>query len=171
LPAGTNPKVTQNLVPGITLTWTSTDTYDSGMVIPAGTYTFTADWQKDAAAKASVTFTVGYAAGSCATFTQLVSWSSDVKAPPLPTITSGNTTSATELGQGGPFHICFRIHVNSITCRGGKCPFALVYDSKRFQAILSLPAIEVSERLLPIAWLGLLIPFGAAALVRRRRTL
>jgi hypothetical protein len=61
--------------------------------------------------------------------------------------------------------------VNSITCPGGKCPFALVYDSKRFQAILSLPAIEVSERLLPLAGLGLLIPFAALALVRRKRSL
>lgn len=171
LPAGSGAKVTQNLVAGTTLTWISTDTYSSGMVIPAGAYTFTADWQKDAAAKASVTFTVGYSAGSCAAFTQLVSWSSDVKAPPLPTITSAGTTSATELGPGGPFHICFRIQVNSVTCRGARCPFALVYDSKRFQAILSLPAIEVSERLLPLAWLGLLIPFAGAALVRRRRSL
>ena len=168
VPAGSGLKVTQNLAPGTTVTWTSTDTYASGMVIPAGTYTFTADWQKDAKAKASITFTVGYEAGSCGNFTQLVSWKSDVSAPPLPAATSGSTTSATELGAGGPFHICFRIHVNSITCPGTKCPLALVYDSSRFQAILSFPAIEVSEHLLPIAGLGLLIPIAAAAWARRR---
>ena len=39
-PAGNGQKVTQNLVPGTTLMWVSTDTYDSGMVIPAATYTF-----------------------------------------------------------------------------------------------------------------------------------
>jgi cellulose synthase/poly-beta-1,6-N-acetylglucosamine synthase-like glycosyltransferase len=168
LPAGSGQKVTQNLVPGTTLTWTSTDTYDAGMVIPGGTYTFTADWQKDAAATASITFSVGYAAGSCGTFTELVSWSSDVSAPPLPTVTRAGTISATELGHGGPFHICFRVHVNSISCPGARCPLALVYDSSRFQAILSLPAIEVSERLLPLAGLGLAIPLAAAAWSRRR---
>jgi cellulose synthase/poly-beta-1,6-N-acetylglucosamine synthase-like glycosyltransferase len=168
VPAVSGLKVTQNLAPGMTATWTSTDTYASGMVIPAGTYTFTAEWQKDAKATASITFTVGYAAGSCGTFSQLVSWTSDVSAPPLPTATSGSTTSATELGAGGPFNICFRIHVNSITCAGAKCPLALLYDSSRFQAILSFPAIEVSEHVLPLAGLGLLIPIGAAAWARRR---
>jgi len=161
VPAGSGLKVTQNLAPGTTATWTSTDTYASGMVIPAGTYTFTADWQKDANATASITFTVGYAAGGCTTFTPLVSWTSDVSAPPLPTATSGSTTSATELGPGGPFNVCFRVHVNSITCAGAKCPLALLYDSSRFQAILSFPGIEVSEHVLPLAGLGLLIPIAA----------
>jgi cellulose synthase/poly-beta-1,6-N-acetylglucosamine synthase-like glycosyltransferase len=170
VPAGSGLKVTQNLVPGTTLTWASTDTYGSGMVIPAGTYTFTASWQKDASATASITFTVGYGAGSCATFTTLIMWSSDVSAPPLPTATSATTARATELGQGGPFHICFRVHLNSITCPATRCPLALLYDSSRFQAILSFPPIEVSEHLLPIAGLGLLIPFAAAAWVRRRRS-
>jgi hypothetical protein len=169
VPAGNGPKTTLDLSPGTTATWVSTDTYDSGMVVPAGTYTFTADWQKDAAATASITFTVGYDTGSCATFTQLVSWTSDVSSPPQPSSTSGTTLSATVLGPGGPFHICFQLFVNSITCPGEECPFALVFDSDRFQAILSLPPIEVSERLLPLAGLGLVIPMAVAAW-RTRRT-
>jgi hypothetical protein len=168
LPAGNGLKSTLNLTAGTTATWTSTDTYASGMVIPAGSYAFTADWQKDAAATASITFTVGF--GSvCGTFTRLVSWTSDVAAPPLPTVTTASTTSATQLGPGGPFHICFQVHVNSITCPGAKCPLALLFDSKRFQAILSFPPIEVSEGVLPLAGLGLFIPLAAAAWVGRRR--
>jgi len=169
VPAGSGQKTTINLTTGMTLTWRSTDSYPSGYVVPAGTYSFTADWQKDASAHASVTFTVGYSAGSCASFATLVAWSSDVNAPPLPTTTSATTTHATDLPGGGPFHICFQIHVNSITCSSTKCPFALLLDSKRFQAILNLPAIEVSERLLPAAGLVLLIPVGAGFAIRRRR--
>jgi cellulose synthase/poly-beta-1,6-N-acetylglucosamine synthase-like glycosyltransferase len=168
IPAGSGQKATLNLTPGTTAIWVSTDTYTSGSVIPAGVYKFTADWQKDASATASVRFTVGFDHGSCGTFTTLVSWTSDVSAPPLPTVTSGSTTSATELGQGGPFHICFQIHVNSITCAGARCPLALLFDSKRFQAILSLPGIEVSEHVLPLAGLGLLIPIAAGGWVRRK---
>lgn len=167
-PAGSGQKATLNLAPGMTAIWVSTDTYNSGTVIPAGVYTFTADWQKDAAATASITFTVGFDNGSCGTFTRLVSWRSDVSAPPLPTVTSGSTTSATELGPGGPFHLCFSVHVNSITCPGAHCPMALLFDSSRFQAILSFPAIEVSERVLPLAGLAIFIPIGAAAWVRRK---
>ena len=167
-PAGSGLKVTLNLVPGMTATWVSTDTYASGMVIPAGVYTFTADWQKDAGATASITFTVGFDAGNCDSITQLVRWTSDVAAPPRPTATSASTTTATQLGAGGPFRICFQIHVNSIACSSAKCPLALLYDSSRFQAILSFPPIEVSEHLLPLAGLGLIIPIAAAAWIRRR---
>jgi hypothetical protein len=167
--AGSGPKTTVNLLPGMTLTWRSTDAYPSGYVVPAGTYTFTADWQKDAGAHASITFTVGYSSGSCTAFTTLVSWSSDVNAPPLPTTTAATTTHATDLPAGGPFHVCFQIHVNSITCSGARCPLALLFDSSRFQAILNLPAIEVSERVLPLGVLALAIPFAAGAIVRRRR--
>ena len=138
-PAGTGHKTTIDLSPGMSLTWTSTDVYPAGDVIPAGTYTFTADWQKDAKARASVTFTVGYGT-SCGSFANLVSWTSDVNAPPKPTTTGATTTHATDLPSGGPYHICFRIHVNSITCNGNKCPFAIVFDTSRFQAILNLPA-------------------------------
>src|SRR5581483_11233801 len=88
VPAGNGQKTTVNLTAGMTLTWRSTDSYPSGYVVPAGTYSFTADWQKDASARASVTFKVGYSAGSCSSFATLVSWTSDVKAPPLPTTTS-----------------------------------------------------------------------------------
>jgi hypothetical protein len=167
--AGSGPKTTVNLLPGMTLTWRSTDAYPSGYVVPAGTYTFTADWQKDAGAHASITFTVGYSSGSCTALTTLVSWSSDVNAPPLPTTTAATTTHATDLPAGGPFHVCFQIHVNSITCSGARCPLALLFDSSRFQAILNLPAIEVSERVLPLGVLALAIPFAAGAIVRRRR--
>jgi cellulose synthase/poly-beta-1,6-N-acetylglucosamine synthase-like glycosyltransferase len=170
VPAGNGPKTTANLSPGESLTWESTDAYPSGYVVPAGTYTFTADWQKDASAHASVTFTVGYSANSCSSFTTLVSWSSDVNAPPLPTTTTATTTQATDLPSGGPFHICFTVHVNSITCKGESCPFALLYNSARFQAILNLPAIEVSERVLPLAGLVLLLPLAAGMVVRRHRS-
>jgi hypothetical protein len=168
VPAGSGQKTTIDLTPGMTLTWRSTDAYPSGYVVPAGTYSFQANWQKGASAHASVTFAVGYSAGSCSSFATLVSWSSDVHAPPLPTTTSAATTHATDLPSGGPFHICFQIHVNSITCNGAKCPFALLLDSKRFQAILNLPAIEVSERVLPVAGIVLLIPVAAGLIVRRR---
>jgi hypothetical protein len=168
VPAGTGSKTTVNLVRGNTLTWTSTDAYPSGYVVPAGAYTFTATWQKDASAFASITFTVGYAAGGCATFTPLVSWTSDVNAPPQPTTTGATTAHATDLPSGGPFRICFRIHVNSITCRGVRCPLALIYDTKRFQAILNLPPIEVAERVLPLAGLVLFVPLAAGLVARRR---
>jgi hypothetical protein len=45
---------------------------------------------------------------------------------------------------------------------------SLVFDSKNFQAILSPPAIEVSERTLPLAGLALVIPLAMAGIVRRR---
>jgi cellulose synthase/poly-beta-1,6-N-acetylglucosamine synthase-like glycosyltransferase len=166
-PAGSGHKTTINLSPGDTLTWTSTDVYPAGDVIPAGTYTFTADWQKDASAHASVTFTVGYGA-ACSSFASLVSWTSDVNAPPQPTTTGGTTTHATDLPSGGPYHICFRIHVNSITCKGAKCPLAIVFDTSRFQAILNLPAIEVSERSLPLLGVALVVPLMVAIRSRRR---
>jgi len=168
VPAGSGQKITVNLKAGMTMTWTSTDAYPSGYVVPAGTYSFTADWQKDAAATASVSFRVGYAAGSCASFTTLVSWTSGVSAPPQPSTTTATTSHATDLPAGGPFHICFQIHVNTITCSGGNCHTALVFDTKRFQAILNLPAIEVSERSLPLAGVVLLIPFAAGFVIRRR---
>jgi len=168
VPAGSGQKITVNLKAGMSMTWTSTDAYPSGYVVPAGTYSFTADWQKDANATASVTFTVGYAEGSCSSFTTLVSWTSDVNAPPQPATTTATTSHATDLPAGGPFHVCFEIHVNSITCSGGNCHEALIFDTSRFQAILNLPAIEVSERTLPLAGVVLLIPFAAGLLVRRR---
>src|SRR5205814_8114552 len=126
VPAGAGSKTTLNLSRGDTHTWRSTDAYPSGYVVPAGTYTFTADWQKDASAIASITFTVGYAAGSCAAFAPLVSWTSGVNAPPLPTTTGATTAHATDLPSGGPFHVCFRIRVTSITCKGARCPLALI---------------------------------------------
>ncbi|TME93303.1 MAG: glycosyltransferase [Chloroflexi bacterium] len=167
-PAGTGHKTTIDLSPGMSLTWTSTDVYPAGDVIPAGTYTFTADWQKDAKARASVTFTVGYGT-SCGSFANLVSWTSDVNAPPKPTTTGATTTHATDLPSGGPYHICFRIHVNSITCNGNKCPFAIVFDTSRFQAILNLPAIEVDERSLPLAGVAVMIPLLVMVRPWRRR--
>jgi len=167
-PASSGQKATLNLAPGMTATWMATDTYASGSVIPAGAYSFTADWQKDAPATASITFSVGFSAGSCGSFTKLVSWTSDVSAPPQPTVTGGSTTSSTELPPGGPYHVCFRIEVNSITCPGARCQLALLFDSQRFQAILSFPAIEVSERVLPLAIFVLFMPVAAAAWVRRK---
>jgi hypothetical protein len=167
IPAGNGHKTTINLQPGDTLTWTSTDVFAAGNVIPAGTYTFTANWQKKASAQASVTFTVGYGV-TCSSFANLVSWTSDVKAPPHPTTTSATTTHATDLPSGGPYHICFQFHVNSITCNGEKCPFAFVFDDKRFQAILNTPPIEVDERVLPLAGVAVMIPLMMIWRSRRR---
>ncbi len=209
VPAGNGPKTTINLLAGTTLTWTSTDAYAAGYVIPAGTYSFTAHWQKgtngdhdedndddskeagaragqtpstdggedededgdsdDEDGKASITFTVGYAAASCATFNLLVQWTSNVSPPPSrESTTSASTARATDFPRGGPFHICFRLHVNSVSCPGSACPFAIVFDNKNYQAILRLPQIEVSEHTLPLAGVAMLIPFAMAGLVRRR---
>jgi cellulose synthase/poly-beta-1,6-N-acetylglucosamine synthase-like glycosyltransferase len=181
---GNERHATLHLAAGTTATWTSTDTYDSGMVVPAGTYTFTANWQggeneydekdeDDDGGSASITFTVGYDAGNCSAFTPLVSWDASVSASPDPSSTTGSTTSATTLGSGGPFHICFQLFVNSSSCDNNKerddeedC-LVLLFDSDRYQAILSLPAIEVSEHLLPLAPLGLMIPVAVAWGTRR----
>jgi hypothetical protein len=82
--------------------------------------------------------------------------------PPAST-KSASTSHATDFPDGGPFHICFRFHVN-----GTNGPFAIVFDNKDFQAILKLPEIEVSEHSLPLAGAALGIPIVMAGLTRRR---
>ena len=57
----------------------------------------------------------------------------------------------------------------SITCSGNKCPFAIVFDTSRFQAILNLPAIEVDERSLPLAGVAVMIPLLVMVRPWRRR--
>jgi hypothetical protein len=239
VPANGSSSTTINLSPGLTQTWKSTDAYPSGYVVPAGTYTFSAHWQKSSSdsedqdegddrddggggggsdapatathqtasaqtdedgdndendnedegdgAKATINFVVGFAATSCQSFTTLVSWTADIKPSHDAQTTSATTSHATDFPKGGPFHICFQFNVRTLTCSGGhgggdsvqtktvqaktdqsSCQMSLVFDSKNFQAILSPPAIEVSERTLPLAGLALVIPLAMAGIVRRR---